>query len=1720
MSQSENLEALRRKRGNIKASLTRFCSFVDGVKKSEPDKRKLAELELRLTKVESLISEFEQIQGEIENIEKEQFDKNGTENFESAYFEAISNATIVLSELSQPSQTTTPVVDSNTASHNPSIVPPRSNYTDIKLPTIELPKFNGAYEQWHEFRTLFISLIHDCEFIKPISKFHYLRASLEGPAAECISSIELKAENYKVAWDILNERFNNKRLAVHNHINSLMHVRGVKPESAKGLRNLIDSLSKHLIPLKSLGIPTDEWDVLLIFIIVERLDPVTVEEWENYKLQGDLPTLKELKTFLRDRADHLEKIELHKNKLKPKMRDNHKAFITNESQRKFSCFVCNKAHSIYSCTEFLGMSPYARLEKVRTLKLCINCLKNNHKTKDCKSSKCRKCNGTHHTLVHLDQGQADQSKPDQGETITNQNNTSTQKTESCHSTVLSGQVLLSTAVVDLVDASGNKHNCRALLDSGSMSNFITEELFNKLGLPKTNTNISVVGIGQIEANLNSSCEVEMHSRQNGFYSKLRCLVISNITENVPNVYFERSTINVPQNLLLADPTFNEPGKIDLLIGAGAFWQIICNGHIQLGKLQPVLQKTKLGWIISGPCKSYKQYQRITCNFNKCSDIQSQLTRFWEIEEVSAKHEYSNEENLAEEHFIKTVRRDNNGRFIVSIPLKEPITKLGESKQLAQNQFYNLERRLNSNPKLKQMYSNFMREYEDLGHMSKVEINDNQIVYYSPHHGVLKEDSVTTKLRVVFNSSALSSSGVSYNNLQMVGPKVQEDLVSILTRFREHAYVVSADIAKMYRQVAIDDQFKPLQLILWRYNVDDQLNTYSLNTVTYGTASAAFLAIRCLKQLAIEHQNSNPKAANTINRDFYVDDLLTGADTVEETIDLCRQVSAILSSGCFELRKWKSNSPRVFEGIKAITSPHEVLHFGPHENTKTLGLLWSCKDDTFSFNINSVPTRGHITKRVILSTIAQIFDPLGLICPCIVVAKIMLQNLWSLKLSWDDPVPDNLAQKFSRFRSELKTLRNLNIPRHILCKNRTEVELHGFSDASQNAYGCCIYLRSADQYQHVHVNLLCAKSRVAPVKSLSIPRLELCAAQMLAQLFERVKDSMTVKFHKYYLWSDSTVALSWIRTSPHTLQTFVANRVSDIQRLTDIDHWKYVPTELNPADGLSRGLSPAALINSDVWFSGPLFLKKSQSNWPIDLSVTKPISDLPEIRKQALSLVETNQNLFPFDRFSSLTRMSRTMAYVLRFIHNCRINKEQRHLGILSQEETNTAFDKLVQIAQFESFPKEMSHLSKNMPVEKKSRLLSLSPFLDNKQIARVGGRLKYSPYVFEKKHPALLSSKHHLTYLVFRHEHYKLLHLGPQALLAAVRETIWATSGKNLAKKIVRECVVCCRYKPKINNPLMGNLPVHRISPSPPFDKTGVDYAGPFIIKDRKGRGCKTLKSYLCLFVCLVTKAVHLELVTELSTQSFLETFQRFVSRRGRPSHIYSDNGSNFIGANSQLKELGDFLISNRDNLTEALENEFRINWHFIPAYSPHMGGLWEAGVKSTKHHIKRVMGNTLLTFENFYSLITQIEGILNSRPLTPLSTDPNDLEALTPAHFLIGRTLQAVPHPDLRHIPTGRLSHYQLLQQLKQHFWTRWSKEYLSQLQERHKWRTPQKDLQIGAMVLVKDEHLPPSKWQLGRIHELHPGQDNVVRVVSVKVASGVIKRSVIKICPLPIMS
>ncbi|XP_062704693.1 uncharacterized protein LOC115265150 [Aedes albopictus] len=1638
----------------------------------------------------------------------------------------------------------------------------------LRLPQIDLPRFNGDFSRWLSFRDTFSSMVHSNADIPTVAKLQYLLQSLEGEAKKPFESVEIEADNYACTWDALLKRYDNRRCLKRQLFRALYDLPTVKQESAKRLHSLVDDFQRHVRALAKLNEPVEHWDTPLVNIMSYKLDQSTLRAWEEKTSTQDDVKYDELVEFLYQRVRVLNSVgyEHHQQPASPSKvagttpksaKIKFAASAAASSNTTPTCpLSCPDNHVLRNCPIFLGKDVRLRRELVTQKRLCWNCLGSGHQSKKCSSKfTCRTCREKHHSLLHDPALSKSPSSSVSSSTSTQQPSPSTSVESqssappqvSMAAQTACNTVLLETVVLNVIDDHGNEHQARALLDSASMSNFISKPLAKLLFNPRSKVDISIAGIGLSTQNVKSAITATIQSRTQEFSTKLEFLILKNPSAQLPTIPINISSWNIPK-VALADPQFHVPGRIDLVIGSEAFWELHSGRKIPLGDGLPWLTETPFGWAVAGTASSqYNCIPRI-CNLSTKDDpLEATLQRFWEIEDISDGPARSVEENRCEEHYAATTTRDPSGRYIVSLPRTgNPMVVLGSSKEIADRRLLSVERRLERDPATKDAYHRFMDEYLQLGHMKKLEepVDDSQPHCYIPHHAVFKESSTTTKVRVVFDASCKTSSGYSLNDTLLVGPVVQEDLYSIILRFRIRRIAIVADVEKMYRQMLHFPEDRRFLRIRFRESPSDPISTYELQTVTYGTASAPYLATRTLQQIAHDNGHLYPAAVDPVIHDCYVDDLLSEADDVESAIQVREQVTSMLNTAGFPIKKWASNVPEVLVGVPTEDLALQPLHdLQDEQAVSTLGLVWEPRTDTLRFKVQLPPPAAVLTKRKVMSYIAQIFDPLGLVGPTIVVAKLFMQRLWALKhngetCEWDSPLPIKLQQEWKEFHSTLHMLGEVRVPRFASLSNVINLQLHFFSDASKGAYGSCCYVR-AETRDGVSVQLLTAKSKVAPLSSRhSIARLELCAARLSTQLFQKVLAALKIPAPAYF-WTDSTTVLHWLRSPPSRWKAFVANRVSQIQHAVAVSRWKHVPGINNPADDISRGLNPIDILQCKRWWNGPDWLTLSPANWPnllpVDEDAEASTEEMRKVPVVSMGVVQSDFHDELFARFSSFSKLRRVIAFCLRYLRSLQeramlrrtdpekynqLTLNDGEVAPLTSGELQTAEVHLCRLAQRQSFAEELSDLASGERVTKSSALKWLKPFVDQNGLIRVGGRLRNAALSDFVKHPIVLSAKHALSTLLASFFHLKLLHAGPQLLLATLRQKYWILGGRNLTKSVFHHCHTCFRSKPTLVQQSTADLPASRVSPTRPFSVCGVDYCGPFFIKPTVRNRAPT-KAYVAVFVCFATRAVHIELVSDLTTAAFLAALRRVVARRGRIAELHSDNATTFKGASHALNRIYQMLkVDNADRdriFNWCSENEIR--WKFIPPRAPHFGGLWEAAVKSAKKHLLKTVGNSSIAYEPMVTLLAQVEMCLNSRPLTPMPSEPSDLEVLTPGHFFVGSNLQAVPEVDFRGIPDNRLESYELVQKHLQNIWARWYPEYLQQLQSRAtKGCNPPVVVEVDRIVVIKEDNVPPASWPLGRIIKLHPGKDGVVRVVTLRTAPGKdIVRAVAKIALLP---
>ncbi|GFW65168.1 integrase catalytic domain-containing protein [Trichonephila clavipes] len=935
-------------------------------------------------------------------------------------------------------------------------------------------------------------------------------------------------------------------------------------------------------------------------------------------------------------------------------------------------------------------------------------------------------------------------------------------------------------------------------------------------MEKVNTVVSCVNDASMV--VKNCVKTSVANKAKTFESELMLLVVNKITDFIPNKVFDVD-VNVSEFVPLADDKFNIPDRIDMLLGAEIFYELLKPGKFYCDNSHLVLQNTVFGYVVSGSVDhTHTQVteNRVHCGLIVDDDLNKTLKKFWEIEGVRIEPKVDTEVSLCEDHFVRTHRRNCEGRYVVSMALNKDPSCLGNSKDIAIRRLNSLRKWLSRDSRYLSLYAEFLKEYEELGHLERVvESSEPPTHYYIPHHDVLRPEKLTTKLRIVFNGPSPTTTGISLNDILLKGPVIAK-------------------------------------------------------------------------------------------------------------------------------------------------------------------------------------------------------------------AKVFLQQLWQCKLDWDDVLPNLIANEWREIVTTLKCIEEVKINRFIMADNNVRIILQGFADISETAYGAVIYLQCFLHNGAAKVSILASKFRVAAIRVFSIPQLELCACVLLAQLVKKIRSTLRLNISDIVLHTDSTIALAWLNTPVNRLKTFVDNRVAKVQELTEGFQWNHVPSVLNPADLVSRGLRPLDLPNLRLWWHGPQFFEKGKlSSEETSLSPVKECEYSKELKTGSSSDIITSSVCVSTNCVSSILstllrksnsymKIVRIFSYVLRFSNN--VNKRKLTLsGPLSATDIDQAETKLIRMVQEQVFLAEIKSLQSKGVVSPNSKLRNLNPFIDSDGLLRVGGRLSNSDLPYVNKHPAILPGNDNLTVQIIVHFHRKNLHTGASSLLHYVREKFWPLNGRSLCRKVVHVCLVCFKSRPLVTSQLMGNLPRDRVVPDYPFNCSGVDFRGTFMIRYKnQGKGILH-KIYICVFVCYVSKAIHIEIVSDLTSNAFIATLKRFFSRRGKCAKLYSDNGKTFVGANKELKRFLKLIEDSDDNLAGFLSAE-GIEWKFIPPRAPYFSGLWEASVKSIKYHLKRVVSGSNLTYEEFVTVCIQIEGILNYRPLCvcPLSSNSDDLNALTPAHFLIGRSMTSVVEPNL----------------------------------------------------------------------------------------------------------
>ncbi len=1203
-------------------------------------------------------------------------------------------------------------------------------------------------------------------------------------------------------------------------------------------------------------------------------------------------------------------------------------------------------------------------------------------------------------------------------------------------------------------------------------------------------------------------------------------------------------------------------EIGVLIGANVHkaiepWQVINsegNG--------PYAIRTALGWIVNGPLQTdvntesdQVRTSSFTVNRIAVSDIETLLVEQFNADFPDRNYSDKTEMSQEDRKFMQSVEQSiqyKDGHYCIGLPFKNDPAKLPNNRCIAEQRAIGLKRKLSNNPKFHEDYKAFMTDIIDKGYAEKVpseQLECPNRVWYIPHHGIYHPKK--NKIRVVFDCTA-TYQNFSLNSQLMQGPDLTNTLIGVLNRFRQQPVAIMADIGSMFYQVRVPDADADLLRFLWWPEGDLSKPTaeYRMTVHLFGATSSPSCTCFALRRTAIDGKaEATAEAADTILQNFYMDDCLKSVASEDAAIKLSQSLISVCSKGGFHLTKWVSNSRAVLLSLPEKERTKEVKDLDFNKSNllveRALGIRWCTETDTFRFaiNVQERPT----TRRGILSVVSSIYDPFGLVAPCILPAKLLLRQLCQDKWGWDQNIPGKQAQKWFMWQEEIEQLSNFSVSRCFKPDHfglTMSAQLYHFADASEIGYGTVSYLLLTNEREEKHCSFVMGKSRVAPLKQITIPRMELTAAVVAAKMDRMLKQELQLQLEDSVFWTDSLTVLQCIENEASRFKTFVANRVSFIREASEPSQCKYVGTSLNPADMASRGIKVENFLKKESWIKGPEFLCKHKSEWPVRPDQAGEVQI--ELKKSAVvSCVIATGKAKPLDKlieyYSEWYRLKRAIAWMLRLkeilqhLSNKRReiqaavtqiendpNKQQTHLQTqmlklkkaltkktLSLEDIENAELSLIRYSQGQTFPGEFKSLQRSNHVRRSSPLYKLDPVVQD-GILRVGGRLNQSAMPETAKHPAILDKRQNITSLILKDIHKNTGHSGRNQILSKLRSKFWVAAANAVIRKLISKCTVCRRLHAKVCEQKMADLPRDRLLPdSPPFTHTGVDYFGPFLIK----RGRSLVKRYGVLFTCLTVRAVHIEVANSLDTSSCINAIRRFICRRGQVSTIRSDNGTNFIGAERELKEAIQDL--NQSKISEVLVRK-GIKWIFNTPTASHQGGVWERQICTVRKVLNSVLNQQVLDDEGLYTILCEVEAIINDRPITKASDDPNDLEPLSPNHLLLMKKQPVMPPGVFVKEDCYSRRRWRQIQYMADLFWSRWTKEYLPLLQERQKWQKLKRNLVPGDIVLIVDNSAPRNSWIMGRILNTIPDVSGIVRRACVQTKTCLLERPITKLCLL----
>ncbi|UYV63397.1 hypothetical protein LAZ67_2003955 [Cordylochernes scorpioides] len=1331
---------------------------------------------------------------------------------------------------------------------------------------LALKSYDGSLEGWLPWWAQF-SKIHENKNLSDSDRFLYLRQAIvpNSEAYRVVASYPVTGANYALAVQALQERFGDPNILTELYVRRLLNsvISNVKKEN-RNLSSLYDELSSHLRSLETLGIDPQLSGIFLYPLVESSLPSDILKIWHRhpssgYGLElakreesdkgvgGAQERLRLLLDFLKAEvrsAQRLKFVEKGFKQEEPYKRSYNDGTRTRSNFRpatvsslfggrtNIKCFFCERTnHASHQCRSIMKMSPGERNDKIRSAHLCFKCLRKGHIQSQCREQlECKNCGRNH--LEVLCEGNSSNRLTKPGRENLKEN--APEPIASLSSQACTGQVLLMTAVA-LLRGPNASRRVRILLDSGSQFSYIKQSLVWSIGIERKGEITiakSLFGGNKIGEEKHGKFMLELENLGNKRdVIHIEALDQRKICDAIPPLpkgdWLEKLKI---KGIILSQDNFK--GKeIDILIGANYLGMILTGKIVQV-EADLTAVETKLGWTLKGNSPIIDSNDNVQQTLNLLT-TRCDLKDLWDLEVLGIRDPVetcSKETRYQEikEKFITKIQRQSDQRYSVGLPWKVEKESIPSNLDIAIKRLDISTKKMTSQNKLIE-YSQIFRDWLTEGLIERVEENPlERRGYYLPHRPLYKMESKTTPIRPVFDASCLGHNGLSLNQCLEKGPNLLERIPEMMIGFRENKFGVTADIRKAFQMVTIEESERNyLRFLWWEKESDRELIAYRHKRLVFGLNCSPFVMNAVIEYHLQSIRGPLVQWAKILAQSFYMDNCITSLETKQEVQEFQKAAIEIMNRAKMDLREWKYS-----------------LEENPEKGTctKILGVVWNKMEDSLKCELpDNLSLQPKLTKRLVLSMVQRIFDPLGFCAPVFLPPKLLLQRSWGLKLGWDTPLPESMAQEFRTWLDQIKFIELIKIPRYMWNDLIFPTEVHIFCDASQIGYGAVAYLRSETGRENT-LTLIWSKVRLAPMKSITIPRLELMAMVLGARLANAIQAALKRKCETT-LWSDSTTALSWIKREIEW-RVFVRNRVREIQATTNLNDWRLVPSQLNPADLLSRGCPPSQFVQSR-WWEGPEWLKKPKEFWP-----NSEFSINPKEIKVEENIMKTNINLNIDYKDWILTRRS-----------NYSLNIREK------------------------------------VSIEKSNATKSFKILKNTDGLWCVESKLLHGQVPEEFKTPIILPGDHPFVEQLIWEVHLKNGHVGVQFILSKLREKFWIIRGRKTIKKIISKCIACKRLKEKSLQRPMAVLPENRIGLGKPFQITGVDLLGPLHLKEGG-------KVWVAAFTCAVYRAIHLKLVKSLETGVFMMALHRFICRRGRPEKIYSDNGTNFAKLNRIFKRL------------------------------------------------------------------------------------------------------------------------------------------------------------------------------------------------------------------------